>query len=239
VTEPRRGTSLVETLVAMALGIFILHMGMTTMARLRAFGQRATVVHDEMLGARIGRTVLREELRRGVPGRDRWADSDSIVLRAFRGAGLVCATDTTRSAVTVAYSGPRLPDPRKDSVEWMAADGSVGVADLAAIETLEVGCPPELSSARNLRMTLDGFWPAGVVAIRVFERGSYHLTGSALRYRTGLGGRQPISPEVWRDTASQLRIGELAIGYTLSPASGSPPWTGFLDWSHRRPDASP
>jgi hypothetical protein len=223
----------------MALGCFILHMAMTTMARLRAFGQRSTVVHDEILGARIGRTVLREELRRGVPGRDRWADSDSIVLRAFRGTGLVCATDTTRSAVTVAYSGSRLPDPRKDSVEWMAADGSVGVADLAASETLEAGCPPAFVGARTLRMTLEGFWPAGVVAIRAFERGSYHLTGSALRYRTGLGGRQPVSPEVWRDTASQLRIGELATGYTFTPASRSAPWSGFLDWSHRRPDTSP
>ena len=44
----------------------------------------------------------------------------------------------------------------------------------------------------------------GALVARIFERGSYHVVGRALRYRRGLGGRQPLTPNVFDDDRSGM-----------------------------------
>jgi hypothetical protein len=68
------------------------------------------------------------------------------------------------------------------------------------------------------------------VLARLFERGSYHLTGSALRYRRGGSGRQPLTPEIWSSSTS-WDVALERLGVEIVPADGAgEPWSGFLAW---------
>ena len=73
--------------------------------------------------------------------------------------------------------------------------------------------------------------PGGALFGRVYERGSYHLTLGALRYRRGGGGRQPLTP---------LRVAEGSLEAGEGPRVGllwtlllSDPWRDgdTLAWS--------
>ena len=65
----------------------------------------------------------------------------------------------------------------------------------AVVGTERAGSPcPAVPATPAYRITLDRELPEPVL-LRVFEKGSYHLTGRAFRYRVGLGGRQPLTPE--------------------------------------------
>ncbi len=130
--------------------------------------------------------------------------SDSLALRAFRGWGPVCGSGTEPGRIVVAYHGERMANPVKDSVLILTAYGW-RPADLTR-RSSEVGsCATELGGASEA-WTIDPPVTGALVA-RVFERGSYHISGGALRYRRGLGGRQPLTPDVFDDDRSTVGAG--------------------------------
>jgi hypothetical protein len=69
--------------------------------------------------------------------------------------------------------------------------------------------------------------PTDPVLGRIFEGGSYHFSGGALRYRRGAGGRQPLTPERVREGHLQDREGSFVWELSLTEPPGRPPG---LEW---------
>jgi hypothetical protein len=55
----------------------------------------------------------------------------------------------------------------------------------------------------------------GALVVRVFERGSYHVSGGALRYRRGMGGRQPLTLDVFDDDRSNVEARAAEVVFRL------------------------
>jgi hypothetical protein len=235
-TQPERpsGFSLPEILVALLLGLLVVHLGLDSLARLDRARERIAARTDALVALRVSRHVLRRELRQGIKGTDWEIDGDSLSIRAFRGAALVCGHDSTAAELVVSFVGDREPDPAKDSLLLLTVEGDQAVRALVAT-TAPAGACAALDAAAATAWRLDAPAPEGTVAAKLFERGSYHLSGSALRYRRGAGGRQPLTPEVWssatRWTTSPGRLGvELVPRDSLAGA----PWSGVLSAGRAR-----
>ena len=144
------------------------------------------------------------------------------------GAALVCVNDTASAGLVVSYVGDRAPDPAKDSVLLLAADGGRAVRALVGTAAPSRPCAM-LEPAGSAAWRLDASAPLGTVAAQLFERGSYHLSGSALRYRRGAGGRQPLTPEVWSpSTGWSLTAGWAGVTFVPRDTSAGPPWSGLV-----------
>jgi hypothetical protein len=214
--------------VALLLGLLVVHLGLDTLARLDAARARITARTDALVALRVGRHVLRREARHGVMGADWEAAGDSLSIRAFRGVALVCESDSASASLVVSFVGDRQPDPSKDSVLVVTADGQRSIHALLRAVAAPGACSrlePEGAAAWQL----DAPAPTGAVAGKLFERGSYHLSGSALRYRRGAGGRQPLTPEVW-SPATRWAVDENRVGVELVPLDtlAGPPWRGLV-----------
>lgn len=193
----RTGGVLLETLIALSLGVMVLGASFTVLTSVLRWSR---VLAGRAEGLELVRTVwwvLDEELRPGVTGRD-WTPiaGTTLALRAFRGVARVCSPVTGDGEWVVAYRGRRMPDPGRDSILVLGLDGGWRVFPLLA-STSHSGPECSPSSAESVhRWRWDGAAPAtGPVLARLFERGEYHLADRALRYRSGGGGRQPITPE--------------------------------------------
>lgn len=188
------GFTLAEVLVSLLLGYLLVGLALGTLARQRAVVHTLSGRAERLAAARLARHVLGSEARAAAGAGAFAAGSDSLALRAFRGYALRCPGELGRRVIAVSAAGVRAPDPAKDSVLLMLASGGTAAFALVAREG-SVG--PCLGEGRpSERWTLSGPVPPGVVAARYFERGVYHLSGGALRYRRGLAGRQPLTPEV-------------------------------------------
>lgn len=216
--DTRRGASLLEALVA-AVGLLLL----VTLA-LRTFGdlagqaaaQRARVTR--LQSSRIARSVLRAEVAEaGSLGGFAVLPPDSVKVRSFRGVAYVCP-DSPDSVVDVRWSGRRAPDPGKDSVIALLADGQWARSNLVRVMRSRTGaCGGGASvSTWTLRPSL-----RSPVLLRLFEPGSYHLSDGALRYRSGASGRQPLTESALGTARFSLR-GDVVRGEwpTLTPESG-------------------
>ncbi len=227
-SRARAGATIAEAIVALMVGLLVLQLGLSTLARFRSAQVRISARSDALVALRIGRHVLRRELRHGVADRDWIAEGDSLSLRAFRGMGFLCEADSAAAEVVVAYAGERAPDPAKDSILFVSGDGEVAVRALAGVATA-APCSGTLPGG-PARWRLDGPAPSGAVIGRIFERGSYHLSGAALRYRRGASGRQPLTPEVLA-AATAWSASPERLGVTLVPSpSVGAPWSGFVAW---------
>lgn len=226
-----RGASVVEAVVALLLGLFLLHLGYVTMGVVRDARRAMDLRLDLLTATRIAQTVLRRETDRGLPGRDWMATDDSVRLRAFRGTGVVCGIDGAAGQALVAYRGDRLPAPSKDSVELLSGTGAVGYGRLESARPSPGSCAFSDPDEVELQLTVRGGLTDDVVLVRLFESGSYHLHGSALRYRTGGGGRQPLTPEVWLDRSTRFLLSDSTVGVRLTPLlAGRRPSSSFLSW---------
>lgn len=203
------GATLVETLVALLLGLLVLQAGMTAVGRTRLAHARTMERADALSAVRLTGALLRVETEAGRAGEDWVVDGGSLTLRAYRGTGLVCGEYEAPGVLVVSYGGYRRPDPTKDSVEVVYGDGARAVAELTALTPGAPTCwgaPLEGSLALELGVPV----PSGGVLARVFEHGAYSLSDRALRYRRGAGGRQPLTPEIlegesgWRLTDGRL-----------------------------------
>jgi hypothetical protein len=222
------GASVVEAVVALLVGLLVLQLGLSTLAQFRSTQRQLVERADALVTLRIGRHVLRRELRHGVPGRDWVGEGDSISLRAFRGAAAVCSNDTVAAQLVVSYRGERAPDPSKDSVLLLGGDGTSVPRALVGAGVSPSPCSGPGGGAAQ-RWTLDQPAPRGTVAVKIYERGSYHLSGAALRYRRGASGRQPLTPEVLAAATTWDFSGD-RIGVELVPTRAGAPWSGFLAW---------
>lgn len=224
------GLTLPEVLVALLLGLFIVQLGLGTLARLDGARRRLAARTDFLVTKRVTRHVLRTELGHGVAGTDWQVGGDSVSLRAFRGTALVCRADSATASLSVSFRGERAPDPTKDSVLLLTEAGRREVRALAGVGAPASPCTA-LDSAGAATWNLDAPAPDGTVLARLFERGSYHLDAYALRYRRGASGRQPLTPESL-SPASRWIPGPDHLGVVLLPedsVAGSG-WTDVVAW---------
>ena len=190
----REGFTVSEALVGLVLMLLLLLVVWTLT---EGAAHAAVGIADRaegLAGARAVAWVLGEELEGaralvdvGPPA------ADSFGIRAFRGTAIVCAEEDSVTFI-VRRVGTRSPDPDKDSVLTLTPDGRWLGARLKAWSRAPGTCPSRSGGREEHWYFRDP--AAGGVLFRLFERGSYHLTGGALRYRIGKGGRQPITPIV-------------------------------------------
>lgn len=83
-------------------------------------------------------------------------------------------------------------------------DGTVLYRGLARVQSGAGVCILARSGRGWDLWTVSDSVPAGLILVRYFERGSYHLSGDALRYRRGRAGRQPLTPETLRIPESRF-----------------------------------
>lgn len=191
----RRGQLLLEMLVALTLGVVVLaSLAAVVTAAIR--WNQLLIARGE--GLEVGRTVwlvLREELGSERMDRDWTLDDDGVLsLRAFRGFGRVCAAED--DGWIVAYRGRREPDIGKDSLLVLGTDGRWRPYALGSVESRAAAAGCELDGRDvALRISWGAAGEPGPLVVRVFERGSYHLADRAFRYRSGAGGRQPLTSE--------------------------------------------
>lgn len=223
----RGGTSVVETLWALVLGLFMMALAMRVVARQRAAVAALAEQSDALATVRVARQVLGQEGRSGDPSRDGWAVSDdSLALRAFRGVAYVCGFGPDPDQVWVEAEGVRLPEPAKDSVLLLDVTGTW--TSLALIDAGPAsGCKPD-GPGQGQRWRLSGLVPPGAVLARFFERGSYHVADGALRYRRGASGRQPLTPEVVQTRISLFQDTPAGVTLLLGVEGSGAPWRVFV-----------
>lgn len=193
------GSSLVEVLAVLTLTglLSALVVGIcTAQLRLaRATADRAVITE----AARTTAIVLAGEARRMTREDVRAFSGDSVSIRAFRGVAIPCSTGS--DGVVVRYSGDRLPDAGKDSVLVITDAGSAALALLGS-SAVSAACTAHAGES-IMEWRLDGTVASASVML-VFESGSYHLSGRALRYRIGAAGRQPLTAEALRHPGSRF-----------------------------------
>ena len=228
----RRGASVVEALVALLLGLFLVHLGLETVLRMDRFQERWERRHEALLSSRIARSVLRGELARSGGA---WSSAgDSLRLRASRGTGVVCDVGPAADELLVSFRGDRYGDPTKDSVELVTDQGDITVLALRSSAPAATPCAVGVAGEEARVWRVEGAVPPDVVLARNFEVGSYHLAGSALRYRLGGGGRQPLTPQVWEDAGTRLASVDSALVLELAPRPGyGSSRSDFLWWLAR------
>lgn len=199
----RGGFSLVELVVALAVCGVVTASLLGVLAGVQRLARSQGVRLERAEALRIAESVLANELRFLEPRADiyDWA-ADSVALRAYRGGGVVCGV--VNGSILVRYRGVRAPEPAKDSLLVIDAPGRERAVPLASSSRVEGGCALRDGEALY-RLHADEATAVGAFVL-VFESGSYHLSGSALRYRRGLSGRQPLTPELLDDGASAFTL---------------------------------
>lgn len=237
--DTHAGYTLAEATIALVLGAGLtlcLATILTVVGRLAATQTRLTAAADT---ERIVAAVLGAELR-SLTAADVAFGADSVRLRAFRGAGVVCSADET--GLLVSYRGVRLPEPDKDSVLLIWPDFE-RAADVEAVGAAS-GC--ERDDAPSLRLAIRGSGPDSVPApayALVFETGAYSISAAALRYRRGAGGRQPLTEtnlSTAFSTLTRASAGGAAVTAvaSLRPAAGgedASTWTVHMPQGGLRP----
>lgn len=220
----RSGVSVVEALVTLVLGLWLAQASFGVVARARTLQDELVRRSDILVSARLASSVLRDEISDGRPGVDWGTGGDSLWIRGFRGTGVVCPGATGTDSLVLAYWGHRRPDPTKDSVLLVDALGRDTVLQLTGVWSVPDLCGG-WSVSDALGLVFDRPVPEQVVLARVFEFGVYAVSGAALRYRRGAGGRQPLTAEVW-STASGWRPREDGLDVEFVPLgrTGSTPW---------------
>lgn len=212
----RWGFTLLETLVTLLLGLLLAVLAWRTLAGARRVSEALALRGEALDALRTARHVLAWEFRAGaslvLAGEP---SADTVGVRALRGLALVCPGSAMGTGVVVVPDGVRAPDAGKDSA-WIL--GSDGDRALLAITASDAGPPcAALGNKAALRWTLSGEVPREAALALYFERGSYHLSGGALRYRRGEGGRQPLTPERLRLPPSRFEGWGGGVAVRLAP----------------------
>lgn len=240
----RGGASLVELCLAITLAGVVFGALLQAVSGFRALAGR----HRERVALsaawRLSGSVLAAELRAVEPGTDlHAAGGDTVALRVFRGAGIVCGR--AAGTVHVRYRGQRRPEPAKDSVVVVVDHGETVHALLSAATAAGACGAAAGDEVLAVRLAEP---PAPGALLLVFEAGSYHASGRALRYRRGRSGRQPLTAELFQPTGSVALVagdaGPEALVVDLAPAvAASVPRPGarqrvaFLNARRREPES--
>lgn len=206
----RSGYSLPELMVTLTLFGLLSISAASVFRSYTRMAQRAVDRAERADALRVATLVLGAETRFLRADRDLLAASaDSIALRAYRGMATVCGT--TGSTAYVRYAGMRDPNPQKDSVVLLRGD-TTEIPALLLSAAMTTDCATD-AGQQGWRLTLDPE-PAPGDIILLFESGTYYLSGSALRYRIGAEGRQPITTERLDDRKTafeDLQLGALRL----------------------------
>lgn len=233
-----RGSGLMEGVLALVVLTVLVQVGLGVLSRQRRAADTLVEWDEAVQAVAIARWVLADELRAGVAGRD-WSTplSDSLGLRAFRGTALVCPSGPVAGRILVHYRGVRLPEAEKDSVLLLDGGGGWHAAALAGREAASEACPGAPRPETEWWTLSELPARVGPVA-RLFERGSYHVAGGALRYRRGMGGRQPLTAPVLGPSSGLRPAGSAGVVVELRVGSGSdtgPAWGGrWTLWPRER-----
>jgi hypothetical protein len=188
------GFSIIEAVFAILLGALLISAAWMGLARQRSALENMMRRAEGLATIRMVRTALVRD--RSSAGREGLAvGADTLGLRAVRGIAARCVSsgrEPMRGESYVQYRGIRLPDPSKDSIRGLTSSGEWLVADLVDVSPL-TECDRS-DGRRGLALISSGDLE-GLVYAEVFEVGSYHLAGRALRYRRSGGSRQPLTPE--------------------------------------------
>lgn len=231
-----RGHLLVELVIAMVL-LTCLTTGCVTLLAVQ-LRQVRTIVSTVEAGSatRFASRLLRSELRPVAPALDvSGVGPDSSRQRVFRGMAISCAT--SGKVAEVRYRGLRDPDPTKDSMVVMLSGGEAAVA-VTAVRPPAIPTCAAAPGEKVIELATSDSVPAPALLL-LFERGTWHLSGSALRYSRGRGGRQPITAAVFVDDSTHFTsFGGLAtpaaIGLVLAARpNGSTAMSGLLRVSDR------
>jgi len=161
----------------------------------------------------ITAALLSDELRMAHVAADRAASSpDSLAIRAFRGMAIVC--DTADGRATARWTGTRSPEPDKDSL--LHEERALAFS----LSAMSVDCAV-LPGEKRVVFEADTTVRPGDVLL-LFERGAYHLTDRALRWRVGAAGRQPLTAEIFVDAHTGFDAAQPAQWVDL--ASAPHPW---------------
>jgi hypothetical protein len=216
----RSGVSLIEALTALALGGLLCVVLIAALAASRRGAAAHALAIERVEARRLAAVVLAAEVRNLVPGEDFEVPERAVLeLRAVRGIAISCGA--ADGAVFIRYRGMRDPEPRKDSVIAItaAAERVLALAETAPVVGQCHAEPGEVV----LGWRFEGEPPPGRPLYLLFERGSYHLSDRALRYRRGDGGRQPLTPEIYRDAGSGFVLGDRALEVLLDEGTSSGP----------------
>ncbi len=226
------GFTLVELLMVVFLAAVVVQGGWVAFGTFRKAARKAGEGAQGLETARTVGWILEEEFSGSVPLRDWWSEGrESVSLRAFRGLGFVEGSEST-GEVRVCYRGVRSPNAEKDSVLLLGSNGRWTSHALEGRAKGEPGCGGSEGTWTEF-WRIEPDW-SGQVLARVFERGTYHFSAGALRYRRGWGGRQPLTPlrvaSGKFDSASETPEGlrwsfrELLPGGGIDPV----PWAGAV-----------
>lgn len=188
------GFTVVEALVTLLLLAVVVQGGWAVFSSFRRGAERVALAAQRLETIRTVGWVLSEELSGGRLGQDWWpgGSTDSLSLRAYRGVAWVVES-MGESPVRVCYRGIRNPNPEKDSILALGEDGvwfPLALLDRARGASGCAGGGEGWTESWTVEEEGRG-WLLG----RIFERGSYHFSQGALRYRRGGGGRQPLTAE--------------------------------------------
>ncbi|HEX7089574.1 MAG TPA: prepilin-type N-terminal cleavage/methylation domain-containing protein [Longimicrobiales bacterium] len=215
-----RGFSLLELLLTLALGgivasaLFGLLHGQERLAR----AQADSVTAAEAL--RVSAAILGGELRLLAPAEDlALATPESVAVRAFRGFGVVCGS--IGGEILVRRRGLRAPDPAKDSVLLVRPDSPATPVPLLGAAPAPAACAAAAGEEVERWALGAEALPAAGSPLLLYEAGTYALTGAALRYRRGEGGRQPLTVAWLDDAASGFELRDAAGGPAANPAEAA------------------
>ena len=187
----RHGFVLAEVIVAGTLLLLVVQVAWWTTAAQSLVATRVVAGAWMLDETRLIHQVLSTEIRHSEAGADWTIDGGDLSLRAFRGVGFACGQQPA-DGWGVAVAGYRLPDPDKDSVLVLSADGRWRAAALERrLRGSGFDCQ-ELPGFSAQVWTLDPP-PTRPLAAIYFERGAYRLASDAFRYRRGGGGWQPLT----------------------------------------------
>lgn len=204
----RDGAALVEALVATVLAALVAAAGTALLQAQSRVATNVTLRSERNDAARSALLTLQAELREASAVTDVHAVArDSIAARIFRGLAIVCAV--REAQIYVRYRGLRLPDIVKDSMLQVGVENS---ADIEAVAPQNSGCSRNPDEVLLALVITESVAPGSMWLI--FESGSYHLSGHALRYRRGSESRQPITNEVLDDRGSSFA----AVGDSITRA---------------------
>ena len=197
----RGGFTLAELIVVLTCTSIIAALffgALTAQLRLARHTAQRVLENDAL---RTASAIIGGELRRTAPVDLRVVAPDSIVMRAFRGLAVVCATGA--QGLLVHYRGDRMPDPAKDSALWLGDADAQQVVALASVSPGgSAACPAVANGSLLWWQTVPTIDQRGVLL--VFESGNYYLTARALRYRLGAAGRQPLTADLFDLHATPL-----------------------------------
>ncbi|MEK9504930.1 hypothetical protein [Gaopeijia maritima] len=193
---------LAEVLVALALGGLLVAGVWRSSASIR--GDLATLsVRATTTDARRVVGLILDQEAGGLVADP--APTGEAAVRAHRWWGVVCDTLPTPGRAVLRHQGLRQPDPDKDSLLLVAADGRMFGRRLDAVRSVD-GCGGRVIQVAWTPDPGEAF-PR---VVRGFERGFYRLD-EAFRYRRDRGGAQPLTAEVFDPDSLWLEIDSLGL----------------------------